>query len=104
MLPEDLLLKWALRKEKGIRTTANDRVDLSGIELILAHPENSFETQGFVGTNLSYKNTMHWERLSLIEWGKWLLFGDGPSYDETRLTLWVIGNYIYSGEDHTAGD
>ncbi len=103
LLPDDLLLKWQLRKEKGIRTTANGREDLNGIELILADPGISYEAQGFVGTNLTYRNTMHWEQLSLIDWGKWVLFGDGLSSDKGFLTMWVIGNFIYAGDEAAAG-
>ena len=72
---------------------------LSGIDLILTSYGDSFAENGFVGTVLSYRSTIKWDRYSIQDWGKWLLFGDGAPMEETNAALWVKGNYIFSSEE-----
>lgn len=98
-ITDDPLIEWALYPVKGIRAENNVHTDLNGIDMILTPYGDSFAENGFTGTVLSYRSTIRWDRYSIQEWGKWLLFGDGAPMEETNAALWVKGNYIFSSEE-----
>ena len=79
--------------------TENPNTDLTDVDLILSGPGASFESNGFVGTMLTYRAKTDWTDYNIQEWGKWLLFGDGKNSAETSLIIWAKGDMIYSGEE-----
>ena len=95
----DPMLDWYFRLYPGISSNVNTNADLSGIELILDRSDAVHDAQGFAGTKLTWRGTMDWRRLTLQEWGKWLIFGDAKLIEDTPLTLWVKADYIYSPEN-----
>ena len=98
LITDDPLVAWMLRKQKGIRAAAGISAVPDGIELILDRPGISYADKGFMGTVLPYRAAVRWSRLSLIDWGKWLIFGDGPDFTDTPLTFWVRGDYVISND------
>ena len=100
LIPEDAMLDWYLKDHPGIRTSANRNSDLTDVELILTQDETSYETGGFVHTRQNWRGTMDWNRMTLQNWGKWLIFGDGIPVEETPAKLWVKSEYIYSYENN----
>lgn len=99
LITDDPLLEWYLRKDYGLVRTDNPNADLTYVDLILSDPVSSFESNGFVGTVLTYKAKTDWTDYNIQEWGKWLLFGDGKNSAETSLIIWAKGDMIYSGEE-----
>ena len=99
LITDDPLLEWDLRKEYGLVRTENPNTDLTDVDLILSGPGASFESNGFVGTMLTYRAKTDWTDYNIQEWGKWLLFGDGKNSAETSLIIWAKGDMIYSGEE-----
>ena len=100
LIPDDVMLDWYLRDHPGIRTSANRNTDLSGVELILTQDETSYESAGFVHTRQNWRGTMDWNRMTLQNWGKWLIFGDGIPVEDTPAKLWVRSDYIYSYDNN----
>ena len=100
LIPDDAMLDWYLKDHPGIRTSANRNTDLSGMELILTQDETSYEAAGFVHTRQNWRGTMDWNRMTLQNWGKWLIFGDGIPVEETPVKLWVRSDYIYSYDNN----
>ncbi len=98
-ITDDPLIEWTLYPIKGIRDENNIRADLSGIDMAVVPFGNPFEESGFVGTVIPYRSTIIWERYSIQDWGKWMLFGDGAPAEKASAVLWVKGNYIYSNEE-----
>ena len=99
-IPDDAMLDWYLKEHPGIRTSANRNTDLSGVELILTQDETSYEAGGFVHVRQNWRGTMDWNRMTLRNWGKWLIFGDGILVEETPVKLWVKSEYIYSYDNN----
>lgn len=95
---DDVLLEWMLRKENGIRKSAGVPSELSDAVLILDRSGTSFAEYGFVGTVLSDRISVDWRGFGILDWGKWLLFGDGVFTSEPPITVWVKGNYVLSNE------
>ncbi len=95
----DPLLDWKLRKETGILKTGAVPSDIQEICLILDRSGTSFSEYGFVGTVIADRFSVDWEKYGILDWGKWLLFGDGVSSEKPPLYIWVKANYILSGEE-----
>lgn len=96
LIVNDPMLDWYFRQYPGIKTTVNSNTDLTGIDLILDRTDTPRNGQGYAGARLSWRGIMDWKRMSLQDWGQWLIFGDGKLTEEAPLTLWVRGDYIYS--------
>ena len=94
----DAMVGWMLRNDPGIRTTANIHEDLTNADLIIDTSGASYEADGYVSTQQSWRGTMDWKKFSFSDWGKWLIFGDGRPVEEKPISLWVRSDYIFFHE------
>ncbi len=99
LIPGDRLLEWQLRNFPGIRQESNIHSDLATAELIIDHSGTSYLDRGYAGIPMGYCRTVRWDRFSLMDFGKWMLFGDGPDVTEGQLTIWVRGDYMIAAPE-----
>ncbi len=91
---DDAILRWQLRDVDGIENSGNIHSNLDTVDVILDPDEtHGYSYAGFSGGLFTLEKFRNFRSYSLYDWGKWILFRDGPTVSKS-ISMWVDNQYL----------